>query len=180
MMLAWPGVGARHEDYYATRLLAEALGGGMSSRLFQTVREERGLAYSVYAFSECYDETGFLAAYAGTEARAAVEAAALIRGELESAAEGLSQAELDRARALLRSSLLMALESPMGRVEMAAGQFFAFGRALSAAEIRARLDAVGVDDLRRCARRAASGRRSVSIVGPCDKDAVVAAAGASG
>lgn len=168
--VAFPAVGARHADFYATRVFAEALGGGMASRLFQTIREERGLAYSVYAYADCYDDVGVVGAYAGTDADKAAEATALIRAGIEASARDLSQAELDRARAMLKSTLLMGLESPMGRIETAAAQAFTFGAPLSPAAMRAQLDAVTLDDVKRCARRALDGAPSLAIVGPCAFD----------
>lgn len=177
---AFPGVGARHRDFYATRMLAETFGGGMASRLFQTVREERGLAYSVYAYADCYDETGLLGAYVGCDAVHAEEAAALVRQELERMADDLRQEEVDRARAMLRSTLLMTLESSAGRAEAAAAQIATFGRPVPALEIGERLDAVTLEDMRRCVLRALNeADASISIVGPGDAEAIARAAGAS-
>lgn len=177
--LAFPGVSARHEDFYATRIFAEALGGGMASRLFQTIREDRGLAYSVYAYADCYDEVGIVGAYVGADAANAETATALIRTELQAMTENLAQSEIDRARAMLKSTLLMGLESPAGRAETAAGQIATLGRPIAAAEIRERLESVTIEDVRRCAARALSeGPASVAVVGPADASAIVRAAGA--
>ncbi|MBI1364848.1 MAG: insulinase family protein [Alphaproteobacteria bacterium] len=179
LAIAFPAVGARHEDYFATRILAEALGGGMASRLFQTVREERGLAYSVYAYADCYDDAGALGIYLGTDVENALEGARLSRSALEKSREDLSQREVDRARAMLTSTMLMGLESPTGRIETAAGQLFTFGEVLTPAAIRAKLDAVSVEDARRCADRALTdGAVSFSLVGPGDFAALAEAIGA--
>lgn len=166
---AFPGVGVTHDDFYATRILAEALGGGMSSRLFQSVREEHGLAYSVYAYADCFDDAGLVGIYAGTDPERAVEMTKLIRREIEAAAETLTQAEINRARAGLRSNLLMGLESPYGRIEMAAGQFLTYGAILTPDLIREKLDAVSLADVKRCARRMTEdGGASLATVGPAD------------
>jgi predicted Zn-dependent peptidase len=175
--LAFPGAGLRHDDYFATRVFAEALGGGMASRLFQTIREERGLAYSVYAYADCYDEAGVVGAYVGTDEGNARESIELVRTEMSALAEAVTPEELARARAVLKSSLLMALETPMGRIENAAGQIFAFGDVLSVSQIGERIDSIGAHDVMRCAERALhSGPPSLSVVGPGDFDRLRSAA----
>lgn len=178
--LAFPGVCARHEDHYAMRIFAEALGGGMASRLFQTIREERGLAYSVYAYAHGYDDVGIVGAYVGADAAHAVEATALVRSEIEAVERDLTQKEVDRARSMLKSTLLMGLESPYGRADAAAAQVSTFGRLVSPAEIRDRLDRVTLEDVRRCARHVlTAGAPSVAVVGPADIGAVAKAVGAT-
>jgi len=172
--LALPGVSARHEDFFATRIFADALGGGMSSRLFQTIREERGLAYSIYAFADGYEECGLVGTYVGADEDQIVEAAKLIRREIQAMAASVEQQEIDRARALLRASLMMSLESPAARIEAHAGQLFTFGKLLTPQEMLALLDAVTIDDIKRCASRALTGGRAVAIVGAGDAKAVSA------
>lgn len=170
--LAFPGAAVRDADYFATRVFVEALGGGMSSRIFQSVREERGLAYSVYSFTDSYDDIGAVGAYVGTDAENAVEAISLIRSEIAAMADGATAKEIDRARAMLKSTLMMGLESPSTRAETAIGQLFSHGRLLPASEIAARLDAVTADEVRLAAAKALSGgRASMAIVGPVDIDA---------
>lgn len=177
--VAFPGVSARHDDFFASRIFSEALGGGMASRLFQTIREERGLAYSVYAYTDCYEDVGVLGAYVGADAANAGISAELIRREIEAMSENLTQAEVDRARAMLTSSLLMGLESPAGRVETAASQITTFGRPIGPGEIRERLDAVSIEDIRRCARRALSeGAAALAVIGPADAAGIARAVGA--
>lgn len=172
--LALPGVASRHEDFFATRIFADALGGGMSSRLFQTIREERGLAYSVYAFADGYEECGLVGTYVGADEDQIVEAAKLIRREVEAMTKSTTQQEIDRARALLRASLMMSLESPAARIEASAGQIFTFEKLLTPQEMLARLDAVTIDDIKRCASRTLSGEHAVAIVGAGDANAVSA------
>jgi predicted Zn-dependent peptidase len=176
--LAFPGVGVLDRDYFATRVLAELYGGGMSSRLFQRIREERGLAYSVYAYTESFDEAGSVGVSMGTDESSAQEAVSIVRAELTDIADGIGDGEIARARAVLKATLVMGLESPQGRMEASVGQIFAYGRALGAAEICARLDAVGADDIRRCARRAIeAGKPTLAVVGPARFSALAAAAG---
>ncbi len=173
--VAFPGVSSREEDFFAARVFADVLGGGMASRLFQKVREEKGLAYSVYAFSDSYDDSGLIGCYAGADASEIPEIAAIFREEIISVADAVGAEELARARSMLRASMLMSLESPAARIENAAGQLFRDGRIMSADEITARLDAVTVDDIRRCARRAIDGPTVLSIVGAADVNAAAAA-----
>ena len=172
LALAFPGVSSRDEDFFATRIFADALGGGMSSRLFQTIREERGLAYSVYAFADGYEQCGLVGAYLGAEEGQIVEAAKLIRHEIELMATSVTQAEIDRARALLRASLMMGMESPASRIEANAGQLFTFGKILPPDALVARLNAVTLDDIKRCARRALEGAYSIAIVGAGEPERV--------
>mgnify|MGYP001367384491 CR=1 FL=1 len=174
--MAFPGAAVADSDYFATRVFVEALGGGMSSRIFQSVREERGLAYSVYSFTDSYDEVGSVGAYVGTDRACAAEAISLIRSEIISMAGAATAKEVDRARAMLKSTLLMGLESPQTRAETAVGQLFSHGRILPPAEIVDRLDAVTVDDVRAAAAKALeAGRPAMAIVGPADFDEAVKA-----
>ena len=173
--LAFPGAAVRDADYFATRVFAEALGGGMSSRIFQSVREDRGLAYSVYSYTDSYDEVGSIGAYVGTDGENAAEAVLLIRKEIAAMAEAATKKEIDRARAMLKSTLLMGLESPATRADTAAWQLFSHGRLIAAKEIADRLDAVTVDQVRAVAAKALAGASSLAIVGPADFAAVRAA-----
>lgn len=172
---AFPGAASVDDDFFATRVFADALGGGMSSRLFQEIRENRGLAYSVYAFADGYDDCGLVGAYAGADHDEVGEIAAVLRAEMEGLADAPRQDELDRARAMLRSSILMGLENPAARAEAAAGQLIVHGRLFSVEEMNARLDAVSIDDIRRCAARALEGPFSLSIVGRSDPEAAARA-----
>jgi predicted Zn-dependent peptidase len=148
-----PGVAAADPDYFAFRLFAEALGGGMSSRLFQEAREKLGLAYAIDAFTETYDETGVLGVYAGCGAADAAKLAEVTAAELLKLAEAIDPAELARCQAQLKASLFMARESLAARAEQAAGQLLVFGRLLPTAEIAAAIDAVGPADIKRLAGR---------------------------
>lgn len=169
--VAFPGVSSREDDFFAGRIFADVLGGGMSSRLFQKVREEMGLAYSVYAFSDSYDDCGLFGCYAGADAEDIPEIAGVFRSEIEALANAISDDEIDRVRAMLRASMLMSLESPAARIENAAGQLFRDGQIMTPEEITIRLDAVTSDDVKRCARRALAGPAALSIVGTADASA---------
>jgi predicted Zn-dependent peptidase len=162
---AFPGVAAGDPDFYAAQLHAMVLGGGMSSRLFQEAREKRGLCYSIYAFTNNFRDTGFTGIYAGTGEREAGELSQLIAGELEAMTARIDEAELARAKAQLKSGLLMGLERPSTRAEQIAGQIFTFGKVQSVAEILAQIDAVDAAALKHFAARVMS-RPSVAAIGP--------------
>ncbi|MEZ5891592.1 MAG: pitrilysin family protein [Parvularculaceae bacterium] len=179
LAIAFPGVASGHADFFASRLYADILGGGMSSRLFQKIREERGLAYSVYAFADGFEDGGMTGAYVNAEAKHIPEAAKIIREEMDATASDMTDAEIARSKALLRSSLMMGLESPANRIEAAAGQVFVYGRVMTADEILARIDAVTKDDLKRCAARALEGPAAISVVGKAKLGEVESAFGVS-
>jgi predicted Zn-dependent peptidase len=147
-VLLLPGVGARDPAYFAQRLFAEALGGGMSSRLFQEARERLGLAYAIDAYGESYAETGMVGVYAGTAAGNASRTAEVVARELVSLTLRAEEAELARCRAQLKAALFMGRESSLSRAEQAAGQVLLFDRLFTPAEIAEAVDAVSVADIR--------------------------------
>ena len=151
VVYAFPGVSNSDPDYFVAQVYATALGGGTSSRLFQEAREKRGLCYSIYAFSSGFQDSGFLGVYAGTGEAEAAEISAVIAGEMEAIAGNLTEAEVARARAQMKVSLLMGMERPGTRAEQIAGQLFALGRIQSAAEIVEQLDAIDAAAVKRYA-----------------------------
>jgi predicted Zn-dependent peptidase len=164
---AFPGLSNRDPDYFLAQVYATALGGGTSSRLFQEAREKRGLCYSIYAFSNGFQDCGFLGIYAGTGENEAAEISAVIAGEMAAIAGNLTDPEVARARAQLKVSLLMGMERPGTRSEQIAGQLFALGRVQSAAEIVAQLDAIDAEAVKRYAARVMeAGQPSIAAIGP--------------
>ena len=149
--LVWslPAPGARHPDYYPIRLFAEILGGGMASRLFQEAREQRGLAYSIDAWSDAYEDIGVLGVFAGASAGKAEQLSKLVADEVRKLAARPTDAELARAKAQVKASLFMAQESPLTRAEISANRLFLFDRVLTAAEVREAIDGGEMDDLKR-------------------------------
>jgi predicted Zn-dependent peptidase len=147
-VLLLPGVGASDQAYFVQRVFAEALGGGMSSRLFQEARERLGLAYAIDAYGESYAETGVLGIYAGTAAGKAERTAEVAARELMSLVQGIGDAELNRCKAQLKASLFMGRESTLARAEQAAGQLLLFDQLFTPAEIAAWVDSVSAADLR--------------------------------
>jgi predicted Zn-dependent peptidase len=167
LAFAFEGVPVTDKDAVTAQVFATALGGGMSSRLFQEARERRGLCYAIHAFSQAHKDSGTIGIYAGTSEANAVEIPALIAGEIEAMAAGATEEETSRARNQLKASLLMALESPAARCELIAAHLFAYGRVLTMAEITARVDAVDAAALRRFAGNLAErGDPSIAAVGP--------------
>ncbi|HVV64124.1 MAG TPA: pitrilysin family protein [Rhizomicrobium sp.] len=150
---AFPGVSQTDPDVYTAQVYTTALGGGMSSRLFQEAREKRGLCYSIYAFQQSANDSGVIGVYAGSGETEASEIAPVVAGEMAALAGGATEAEVARARAQLKSALLMGLERPMTRAEQIAGQLFSYGRVLSVEEMTAKLDEVDVAAVRRFGER---------------------------
>jgi predicted Zn-dependent peptidase len=162
-----PSTGSRHDDYFAMRLYAEALGGGMASRLFQEAREAQGLAYNIDAFAETYADTGVLGVYAGCASDRAVQTAEVSAQQILALTAKPNINELSRAKAQLKGALFMGRESLLGRAEQAAGQTLLFGRVLSSGELATGIDAVSLADLKRVGENAlASGKSAQAVLGP--------------
>jgi len=168
LVLGFESVGYRDADYYPSLVLSTLLGGGMSSRLFQEVREERGLAYSIYSFVSAYADGGLFGIYAGTGASQVEELVPVICEQLCGIEDGLSEEEVLRARAQLRASTLMARESSGSRAEQLGQQILAYGAPKSVAEIVARIEAVDVAAVADLARRLRRGRPTLAGLGPLD------------
>ncbi|PRX38290.1 Predicted Zn-dependent peptidase [Meinhardsimonia xiamenensis] len=168
LALAFEGPGYRADDFYAAQVYSTAMGGGMSSRLFQEAREKRGLCYSIFAQTGAYADTGMTTIYAGTSASDIAELMALTADELRRAADGISEAEVARARAQLKAGLLMGLESPSARAERAARMLAIWGRVPPISETIERIDAVDVAAVRAFAARTAEASAAMAVIGPAD------------
>lgn len=167
---ALPGVAAAAADYFAAQVYVTALGGGMSSRLFQEVREKRGLCYSIYAFSQSVRDGGLIGVYAGTGEDGAAEIGPVMAGEMADLAETAGADEVARAKAQLKAGLLMGLERPGARIELIAGHLLHYGTVVSPADLVARLDAVGVEDVRAFGTRLmTAGAPALATVGPAKR-----------
>lgn len=165
--LALEGLPQRDPALYSLQVFTNVLGGGMSSRLFQEVREERGLCYSIYTFHSPYADTGMFGLYAGTDAADAAELMRVIVGEMEATAAGLTEAEVARAKAQMKTGLLMALESSGARAEQLARHMIIHGRVVPVAEIIALVDGVTVDSARAAGQALMSrSRPAVAALGP--------------
>ncbi|MCB1473725.1 MAG: insulinase family protein [Rhodobiaceae bacterium] len=134
-------------DFYVGRVAAGVLGGGMSSRLFQEIREKRGLCYSIYAFTMAFSDTGLFAISAATGESDLPDLMELTIAEILRAGDGVSEREVDRARAQLKASILMSHESPSSRAGQLARQLLMLGRVVPGAEIIERIEAVTPDEV---------------------------------
>jgi predicted Zn-dependent peptidase len=150
--LALQGVPVRDEQLYSLQVFTSVLGGGMSSRLFQEVREKRGLCYTINAFHMPYSDTGLFALYAGTDEADAPELMRVVIDQISNATETLNGTEVARAKAQLKTGLLMALESSEARIGQLGRQMLAYGRPIPLDEIVGKVDAVTVDGARAAGR----------------------------
>ncbi len=165
--LALEGLPQRDPALYSLQVFTSVLGGGMSSRLFQEVRENRGLCYAIYSFHWPYSDTGLFGLYAGTDAADTDELMRVVVEEIGAAAENIDEVEVARAKTQMKAGLLMALESSGARAEQLARQIFAHGRPIPIEEIVAKVEAVTVESARQ-AGRALIGRSrpAVAALGP--------------
>jgi len=166
VLLGFPGFSFLDRDYYAASVLSTAFGGGMSSRLFQEIREKRGLVYSIYSFSHSYSDGGLFGIYAGTGEDEAAELMPVLCAEIRALVAGLKREELERARAQLKAGLLMSLEGTAARCEQQASHMLIFGRPLDPAELVRHIDAVDEDAVIRVARRFLASTPTLTALGP--------------
>jgi predicted Zn-dependent peptidase len=169
IVLGFPSVSFADPDYYPALLLSTLLGGGMSSRLFQEIREKRGLVYSIYSFAAPFIDGGVFGIYAGTGEQEAEELMPVTLAELRKVQKDVTQEELNRARAQVKAGLLMSLESTGSRCEQVARQMQVFGRVIPTEETVAKLNAVTLDDIRRTALRIFGGKPTLATLGPADR-----------
>lgn len=166
LVMEFEGVSYHDDDAYAARILASALGGGMSSRLFQSVREERGLCYSIFAFASSFRDSGVFGLYAATQPNQVRDLVDVTAAEIADFARNVTEAEIARARSQLKAGLLMSLESSVARAEQIGRQVVVFGRVLGVDELLAKVDIVDVDTIRRLTTRLFDGSRlTVGAIG---------------
>ena len=158
------------ENRYATLILNTVLGGGMSSRLFQTIREDRGMAYSIYSDLSPYSDTGSLCVYAGTSADKTLEMLDLVMAEFTALKETLlTPEELNRAKEQVKGNILLGLESSSSRMSNLARQEMYFNHFFSVEEVLERLDAVTADEVQAMAQKLfVSERIAVTLLGRLD------------
>jgi len=164
--MAFDAPGYRHPDVYTAQVYAMTMGGGMSSRLFQKIREEKGLCYSIFAQSGAYEDAGQITLYAGTSAQELSQLTDLTVDELKRAADDMSEPEVARARAQIKAGMLMGLESPSSRAERIARLLAIYGRVPDVDEAVARIDAVTMTDVRRYAGELTSSGTALALYGP--------------
>ncbi|GAB5388112.1 MAG: pitrilysin family protein [Alphaproteobacteria bacterium] len=167
-LLGFEGISVQDDDLHALAVLNVALGGGMSSRLFQEVREKRGLVYSVFSFTSTYADGGLFGIYAGTAPDKVAELAPVVAETMRKAKGDITGQEFDRAKAQIRAALVMALESTSSRAESVAQQMIRFGRPIPLAETLDKLDAVTPADLDRMLGRLLASAPTLTALGPVD------------
>jgi predicted Zn-dependent peptidase len=173
IVMGTQGLHRSHDDRHALAALDTVLGGGMSSRLFQEVREKRGLAYAVYSYSSMFADTGTFAVYAGTTPQNVHTVMDIITTELASvAANGITPQELARAKGHLRGALVLSSEDPGSRMNRLGRQQLGLGEIMSLDELIGRFEALEIEDLKRVAEEIlGAGSPHITVVGPFDEDA---------
>jgi predicted Zn-dependent peptidase len=167
IVLGTQGISRFDDRRFTAGVLSAALGGGMSSRLFQRIREERGLAYSIYTFSNSYTDTGQFGIYAGCQPGKADEVISLITGELAAVAEGgLTEAEVQRGKGQMRGAVVLGLEDSGSRMSRIGKSELVYGDVLGVDELISRIDAVTVADAADLAHDLLHRPRALSVVGP--------------
>ena len=164
--LAFQAPGYRADDLYASQIHAMALGGGMSSRLFQEAREKRGLCYTIYAHAGAFADSGMMTIYAGTSAEQIAELSHVTLDEMRRLGDDISEEEVDRARAQMKAGLLMGLESPSSRAERLARLLWIWDRVPDLSETVERIDAVDLGAAKRFAESYLGQTPALALYGP--------------
>ena len=165
-LLGFEGIDYHHKDYYSLLIYSSLLGGGMSSRLFQEIREKRGLVYGISSFSTSYTDTGVFGIYAGTGDKEIKELIPVLCDELRNSPNSISEKEINRGKAQLKTSLMMGRESAFRRCESAARQLLVFNRVIDPNEIIAEINSVSKDSVERIANYILSKPITISSIGP--------------
>jgi predicted Zn-dependent peptidase len=170
LVVGFDGLAYDDPDFYTLQVLSTLLGGGMSSRLFQEIRERRGLAYSVFTFASSYRDGGIFGVYAGSGETDVIELVPVMAEEMLKVLDSVTPEEVARARMQLKAGLLMSLESTQARCERLARHLLVFGRPLTIAEMTERVDAIDSEAVVRVANRILpQGQPTIAAVGPIDK-----------
>jgi predicted Zn-dependent peptidase len=166
---------------YAFSVVNDAVGGGMSSRLFQEIREKRGLVYSVYAYHSMFAKTGAFVVYAGTTPSKAQEVMTIVRDQLEDVAEnGLAEQEVERSKSHIKGAMVLSLEETSSRMSRLGKSEIAHGEIITLDEVIEKLDAVTSEECREVASDVLSRPRSVTVIGPFDEDTFAEFGGSPG
>ncbi len=166
LLMGFNGINFSSEDYYSLLVYSSLLGSGMSSRLFQEIREKRGLVYGISSFSSSYTDTGSFAIYAGTGENQITELIPTLCDELNKSITNISDKEIDRGKAQLKSSLMMSRESAFRRCESAARQLLVFNRVIEPNEIVKKINHVTKDTVEKIARYILSTPITIASIGP--------------
>ena len=166
VLVGLEGMAFDDPDFYAASVMSTVLGGGMSSRLFQEIREKRGMAYAIYAYLQCYTDVGLFGVYAGTDKSQVEELVPLIFAQIKEISGGLLDTEIARARAQIKAGILMSLESTSSRSEQLARQMVVFKKPLSIEDTIAKVEAVDEDAIKRVAERLLASPPTLTTLGP--------------
>ena len=165
-MLGFDGVSFDDPDFYALQVFSTLFGGGMSSRLFQEVREKRGLAYSIYSFTSSFNDGGIFGIYAGTGPDQIGELIPVLTDQMGAAGAAVDDAELARAKAQLKSGLLMSQESTANRAEQMAQHMLVRGRIVEVADLVRKIEAIDSAAIGRAVARLRAAPPTVAATGP--------------
>jgi predicted Zn-dependent peptidase len=168
-VLGFESAGFHDPDYYAIAVAASTLAGGMSSRLFQEIREKRGLVYSIYGFNSAYSDGGIFGIYAGTGEEGLAELVPVLCDELIKSTSTIEEKELGRARAQMRTGIVMSLESTAARAEQIARQISVFGRVMPIEELIEKVEALSCADIERAISRLLASDPTVAAIGPVSR-----------
>lgn len=168
IILGFQGLPRLDDNYYSAQALSAILGGGMSSRLFQEIRENRGLVYSIYSFHSSYRDDGVFGIYAGTGAQDLKELVPVVCEEIKKITDDITEEEVARAKAQLKSALLMARESMMTRADQQAKYMLLRDKPIDIAAITKRIDGLSVASVRRAAQSIFSSAPTLAGLGPVD------------
>jgi predicted Zn-dependent peptidase len=166
VILGFEGVDFYSDLYYATAVYSTVLGSGMSSRLFQEIREKRGLVYSISSYTSSFSDSGIFGVYAGTGQKEITELVPVLCDQLNISANDFSEEELQRARAQFKSSLLMGQESTSRRCRSNASKFLMHGRIIPHEEIIAEIDQVQLEDIEKARLNILKSNITLSSIGP--------------
>ena len=169
VVLAFQGLSYRDPDHYVMHVISHIVGGGMSSRLFQEIREKRGLCYEVYSFFSPFEDSGLFAIYGGTGETQLDAYMPLVIDTLLAAIESPNENEVARAKAQMKMSILASLESPGRRAEQMARHMLVYGRVLPRDEMVKAIDAITLADITRVGRRLLSAPPTIAGIGPIRK-----------
>lgn len=174
-IIGFNGIPSLSEDYYKMAIFSSILGGGMSSRLFQEVREKRGLVYSVYSFTSSYKRNGLFGIYAATSKDKLTELATVATAELLKMRDNITEKEFNRTKTQFKASLLMSQENCAAICEQIANQTIIFGGPRKREDILAKINAVTIEDIKKLADKIVSSNVSVVTVGQGNTDLIVPA-----
>ena len=169
LIVSFKGIDLHHEDYYSLLIYNSLLGEGMSSRLFQEIREKRGLVYTISSFAFPFTDTGLFGVYAGTGEKQIEELIPVLCDELKNSPNSISEKEINKGKAQLKASLLMAREKASSRCRTAANQLLFFNRVIEPEEITKKIDNVTKETVEKISKKILKTPLTIASIGPIKK-----------